>query len=109
MSRPGIKIIEDIPGPGCELQQGDRVRICYDIELNRGDFIAQDQTSVMTIGRREIIAGFRYGLEGMRVGGQRRFRASPHLCYRDQEFGTIPANAALVFHVKSVELKKPPR
>jgi FK506-binding nuclear protein len=46
----------------------------------------------------------RYGIEGMRVGGRRRFRASPHLSYG--EVGVpemIPSNAVLVFDVKLLE------
>lgn len=37
------------------------------------------------MGNRQFVAGFRYGLEGIRGGGTRRFRASPHLCYRNAE------------------------
>lgn len=85
MPRSGIKIIAETPGTGRELKKGDRVRLRYDIQLNRGDFLAKDQEAVWTVGDRNIVAGFRYGMEGMRAGGTRRFRASPHLCYRDAE------------------------
>jgi FKBP-type peptidyl-prolyl cis-trans isomerase len=51
-----------------------------------------------------MVAGFRYGLEGMRAGGTRKFRASPHLCYRDLELERIPKNAVLIFNVKKLEV-----
>ena len=57
-----------------------------------------------TVGDRDMVAGFRYGTEGMRVGGARKFKASPHLCYRNQELERIPKNAVLLFDIKNVEL-----
>jgi len=104
MPKSGIKIISDTAGTGAEIKKGDTVRVRYDIQLNCGDYLAQDQETVFTVGDRELVAGFRYGLEGMRVGGTRKFRASPHLCYRDQELERIPKNAVLIFHVNNVEL-----
>ena len=104
MPKSGIKIVSDRPGTGPGLKPGDRVRVRYDIQLNRGDFLAQDQESEFTVGDREFVAGFRYGMEGMRAGATRRFRAGPHLCYRDVELGRIPKNAVLIFDIKSVEI-----
>lgn len=104
MPKSGIKIIAETPGAGPELKKGDRVRVRYDIQLNRGDFLVRDQETILTFGDREFIAGFRYGLEGMRTGGTRRFRASPHLCYRDNELARIPKNAVLIVDVKQLEI-----
>jgi len=103
MQKAGIKTVSETPGAGPEIRKRDRVRVRYDIQLNRGDYLARDQESVYTVGDREFVAGFRYGLEGMRVGGTRKFRASPHLCYRDLEIPNVPKNAVLVFTVKSIE------
>ena len=104
MPRSGITIITDIPGAGPELKKGDRVRLLYDIQLNRGDFLVKNQEAVWTVGDRNFVAGFRYGLEGIRVGGTRQFKASPHLCYRDAETAVIPKNAVLICDIKKVEL-----
>jgi FKBP-type peptidyl-prolyl cis-trans isomerase len=104
MPKPGIRIISDTPGTGPELKKGDRVRLRYDIQLDRGDFLAKDQETTMTVGDRNFVAGFNYGLEGMRAGGVRRFRASPHLCYRDAELASIPKNAVIIFDIKKVEI-----
>jgi FKBP-type peptidyl-prolyl cis-trans isomerase len=100
----GIKIISEETGSGSALKKGDRVRVKYDIQLNKGDYLARDQESLFVIGDREMVAGFRYGLEGMRAGGTRKFRASPHLCYRDLELEKIPKNAVLIFSVKELEI-----
>lgn len=104
MPKSGIRIIEETLGTGPELKKGDRVLIRYDIQLNRGDYLARDQESEWIVGDRNFVAGFRYGIEGLRVGGMRRFRASPHLCYRDAECGSIPKNAVLIIHIKQVEI-----
>jgi FKBP-type peptidyl-prolyl cis-trans isomerase len=104
MPKAGIKIVSDTPGTGPEIKKGDRVRVKCDIQLNKGDYLARDQEMTFTVGDRNQVAGFMYGLEGMRVGGSRRFRASPHLCYREQELEHIPRNAVLIFDIRNVEV-----
>ena len=104
MTKNGIKIIEETLGTGPLLKKGDRVRLRYDIRLNRGDYLARDQVSEWVVGDRNFVAGFRYGIEGLRVGGTRRFRASPHLCYGDTGCGNIPKNAVLIVEIKQVEI-----
>lgn len=104
MPKSGIKILAETAGTGPELKTGDRVRLRYDIQLNRGDFLARDRDEVWTVGDRDAVAGFRYGLKGMRAGGTRRFRASPHLCYRDDGAGPVPKDAVLIFDIKYVEI-----
>jgi len=104
MPKPGIKIVCETLGSGPAVKKGDRVRVLWDASLNRGETVWLNQETVLTIGDRNTIAGFNYGLEGMRTGGSRRFRASPHLCYRDAQVGKIPPNAVLIFDIKQVEL-----
>ena len=103
MPKAGIKVVAETPGTGPELKRGDRVRLRYDIRLSRGDFLARDQETILTVGDRSFIAGFRYGLEGMRRGA-RRFRASPNLCYPDKEPSPVPKNAVLIVDIKHVEI-----
>ena len=105
MSKSGIKILSDTPGPGVEPQKGDRVSLRYDILLNSGDFMVKDQEAVWTVGDRNFVAGFRYGLDGMRIGGTRKFKASPHLCFRDTAVGGIPKNAVLICDIKRFEME----
>jgi len=94
MPKSGIKVIAETPGIGPELKKGHRVRVRYDIQLSRGEFLVRDQETVFTFGDRGFIAGFRYGLEGMRAGGMRRFKASPHLCYQDKELAPMASRQA---------------
>lgn len=51
-------------------------------------------------GRRQVIAGWEMGFEGMRVGGQRRLFIPYQLAYGEQGRGSIPPKAELIFDVE---------
>ncbi len=105
MPKPGIKIIEETVGSGAIVGKSDRVRILYDMQLSQGDFLVRDRWDTIALDDRQIIAGLRYGIEGMREGGTRKFKASPHLCYRDAGVvPKIPKNAVLITTIKSLEI-----
>ena len=57
MPKSGIKIVSETPGTGSALKKGDRGRLKYDIQLDRGDFLVKDQETVLTVGDRNYIAG----------------------------------------------------
>ena len=61
---------------------------------------------VVTIGRRQTLAGVEQALVGMRVGGKRRVYVPANLGYGPSgtSDGTIPPNAALVFELELVNL-----
>ena len=113
----GLKIIEDQEGSGpaaetghtivynCRifLNQGDEVPV-NDIQAERGipdDRIRREDGQILidhisTLGKRQVIAGIEKALMGMRVGGFRKVRVSPHLAYRDLGIpGLIPQDAML--------------
>ena len=51
----------------------------------------------VTLGKREVIPAIERALIGMRVGGYRKLRASPHLAYRQEGIpGLIPEHAVLL-------------
>jgi FKBP-type peptidyl-prolyl cis-trans isomerase len=104
MPKRGIKILSETVGSGPELKKGDRVRVKCDIQLSRGEYLAKDQEDAWVVGDREMIAGFRYGLDGMRIGGTRTFRAAPHLCYAEGGAAGVPKSAVLIFTIKSLEM-----
>lgn len=88
-------------GEGAVAARGADVEIIYTLALNRGDIVEAETPYKFRIGERRVVAGLEYGVEGMRVGGERRIRVGPHLAYREQEIpGKIPANAVLEFRVK---------
>jgi FKBP-type peptidyl-prolyl cis-trans isomerase len=53
----------------------------------------------------QVIQGFKQGITGMKVGGERRIFIPAALGYGDQGGGTVPADSDLVFDVKLVEVK----
>lgn len=58
-----------------------------------------------TLRRRQAIAGIEHALVGMKPGGYRKVRVSPHLAYRDQGLtDLIPPNAVLIIELWLREL-----
>ena len=54
----------------------------------------------IVLGRRQVIAGVEHTLMGMKAGGYRKVRMSPHLAYRDTGIPQlIPSNAVLVVEI----------
>ncbi|HSS29513.1 MAG TPA: FKBP-type peptidyl-prolyl cis-trans isomerase, partial [Nitrospiraceae bacterium] len=54
----------------------------------------------IVLGRRQAIAGVEHALMGMKAGGYRKVRMSPHLAYRDAGVPElIPSNAVLVVEI----------
>ena len=52
------------------------------------------------LGQREAIAGVEYALMGMKVGGYRKVRISPHLAYRDEGIpDLVPPDAVLICEI----------
>lgn len=98
--RGGVEY-EDIKiGDGPTADRGTRVEVRYDLFLNRGEQVQKNQLYSFRVGKRRAIPGLEYGVEGMRVGGERRLRVGPHLAYRDQAIpGRVPAKAVLEFYV----------
>ena len=98
-------------------RKGDRVTYNLRLFLNQGDEVPLDELQrkhlsddqirvdgdrevvdrVVTLGKREVVPAVERGLIGMRVGGYRKLRASPHLAYRHGGIpGVIPENAVLI-------------
>jgi uncharacterized damage-inducible protein DinB len=59
-------------------------------------------------GRRQVIAGWEMGFEGMKVGGKRRLFLPYALAYGENGRGKIPPKAELIFDVELLEVKDVP-
>ena len=54
----------------------------------------------LMLGRRQAIAGVEHALIGMKVGGYRKVRVSPHLAYQDKGIpDLIPPGAVLMCEI----------
>jgi hypothetical protein len=115
--RPGIKVLEDVPGTGESVERQKWYRMSLRIWLRRGDPVAFDgvwgladraelspdrytMTADFRLDREFLFGGLFYGVEGMRIGGRRLLEIAPHLAFRDQGVpDIIPPNAVLTVEV----------
>jgi len=116
----GLKLLDEREGDGPSAQKGDRVVFHMRLFLNKGDEIPLNETQAkhlpkemirvmdgmtfidrtIVLGRREAIAGVEHTLMGMKVGGYRKVRVSPHLAYRDKGVPElIPPHAVLICEI----------
>lgn len=103
-------------GTGDEAEKGKTVTIHAIGRLNRGDVFgstfAFGRPWKFQAGGHKAIAGLSEGVVGMRVGGKRWVRVSPHLGYRDQSIPanelfqiSIPPNSVLIFEIELVAVE----
>jgi FKBP-type peptidyl-prolyl cis-trans isomerase len=107
----GIEIKDLTVGTGDEATKQSVVVANVKMFLRRGDEVSRSPEfgtrMVIDLGRRESIAGLRYGIPGMRVGGTREIVISPHLAYGAKGIpGRIPANALLRCEVEFLEIRE---
>lgn len=100
--------------------KGDRIIFNMRLFLNKGDEVLLNKSQAkhlpkelirfvdgeplidhtIVLGRREAVAGIDHALIGMKAGGYRKVRISPHLAYRDKSIpDLIPPNAVLVCEI----------
>jgi FKBP-type peptidyl-prolyl cis-trans isomerase len=118
--KSGIKLLVEVEGQGEPAQKGDDVVYNWRLYRNQGDELALNQEQAertpaemirtvdgyrfidhkTILGRRQTMAGVEYSLHGMKPGGYRKIRVSPHMAYRDQGLGNlIPPNAVLIVEI----------
>jgi FKBP-type peptidyl-prolyl cis-trans isomerase 2 len=115
-----MRLLEERAGTGTPANKGDRVLFHMKLFLNKGDEIPLNETQakhlpkemiqtvdgstfvdrMIILGRREAIAGVEHALMGMKVGGYRKVRISPHLAYRDKGIpDLVPPDAVLICEI----------
>ena len=116
----GLKLLEEREGAGVPAEKGDRIMFNMKLFLNRGDEVLLNETQAkylpkemirvidgvtlidrtIVLGRRETMAGVEHALIGMKIGGYRKVRISPHLAYRDQGIpNLIPPDSVLICEI----------
>jgi FKBP-type peptidyl-prolyl cis-trans isomerase FkpA len=71
----------------------------FDSSIGRGPFSFR-------LGAGQVIRGWDQGVQGMKVGGQRRLVLPPEFAYGARGAGSaIPPNATLVFDVELLDVK----
>jgi FKBP-type peptidyl-prolyl cis-trans isomerase len=109
----GLQYRDEQEGTGPVANKGDRVEVHYTGWLRNG---AQFDTSrdknypfAFILGRREVIAGWDEGVQGMKQGGKRKLLIPSKLAYGEKGSPTmhgqpqaIPPNSDLTFEVELV-------
>jgi FKBP-type peptidyl-prolyl cis-trans isomerase len=107
---PKQLVTEDLKkGSGATAEAGDEIGVEYiGVLYKTGEVFDANwelEPFVFTLGNGEVIKGWDQGVEGMKVGGERKLIIPPALAYGDEGvFPSIPANATLVFQVKLNEV-----
>lgn len=115
-AQPAFTKTDTVVGTGIEAAAGDNVTVNYTGWLysataagNKG---SQFDTSTgrgaytFTLGAKQVIAGWDQGVPGMKVGGKRTLVIPADLAYGSTGKGSIPPNAALIFDVEMVAIKR---
>ena len=70
-------------------------------ETSKWQISGENQFEILTlnIGNDDLVDGLRYGLEGVRAGQECYILFSGEYGFGKKPLGTIPANAALAYHV----------
>lgn len=106
MLRSGIKLLAETQGTGEPIKKGDTVKVRLNGWLNQGQPIQENYLGEIVVGSREVVPGIGYSIEGMRRGGKRKVKISPHLAYREAGVeNRIPANAVLIYEIEVLEVK----
>jgi FKBP-type peptidyl-prolyl cis-trans isomerase len=103
----GIKIVAETEGAGAKAEKGDIVAFDCAASLNKGTEVHPRRAESLALGSRRFIAGVEAALVGMREGGYRKVRISPHLAYRAAGVeGKVPANAVLIYELWPTSVQK---
>jgi uncharacterized damage-inducible protein DinB len=106
-----LRYIDVKTGDGAPAQAGEQYTVHYTGWLRDGtkfDSSIGKKPLEFVQGRRQVIAGWEMGFEGMRVGGQRRLFIPYQLAYGEQGRGSIPPKAELIFDVELLKTTPAP-
>ena len=124
MPRSGIEILSDAPGTGAEVERQHVYQVRLKLWLNQGEPVRwerpwglidrarlEDEGATLItdlrIDRENLFAGLFQGIEGIRIGGRRKLKISPHLAYGEKGIpGKIPAQAVIIAEIEFIEERK---
>jgi hypothetical protein len=122
--KSGIRLLDDVEGDGALVQRQQVYQMQIRMWLNQGQPIVwqrpwgmidrarlEDEGKTLItdlrVDRENLFNGLFYGIQGMRVGGSRKLKISPHLAYGERGIeGLIPANAVVIVEVTVLGLRQ---
>lgn len=110
---PKKLVVEDLEqGSGKTAKAGDQVSVSYVGVLYKGGDVFDaswgkgSEPFTFKLGAGEVIKGWDQGIQGMKVGGERKLVIPPSLGYGSEGYyPSIPPDAALVFLVELADVK----
>ncbi len=100
--KSGIKFEEIEEGNGQEVLEDAYAHVECRFSLSQGDEIEffgnyHENQFVISLKLRDFIPGLRYGIVGMREGGTRKLKISPHLAFGEKGLANkVPPNTLLI-------------
>ena len=108
-SRAPLRYIEVRVGDGAAALPGQEYTVHYTGWLRDGtkfdSSVDRGEPLKFVQGRRQVIAGWEMGFEGMKVGGKRRLFLPYQLAYGEKGRGKIPPKTELIFDVELLDVK----
>ena len=101
----GMYIFDAVKGNGVVASEGRKVTFSYSAYLPDGSLVESQRQPIEAEMNDGMIKGLRFGMAGMRAGGQRRLVVPPTLAYGRSQVGKVPPNSTLVFDVQLVSVR----
>jgi hypothetical protein len=99
-----LRYTDTVIGTGAPAAAGKKFTVHYTGRLTNGtkfdSSVDRNQPFTFVQGRRQVIAGWDIGFEGMKVGGKRTLFIPYELAYGEAGNGSIPPKAELIFEVE---------
>ena len=101
----GMYIFDTRKGTGLVAAEGRKATFRYSAYLPDGSLVETQQQPIEAEMNDGMIKGLRFGMAGMRAGGQRRLVVPPSLAYGRSHVGRVPPNSTLVFDIDLVSVR----
>jgi uncharacterized damage-inducible protein DinB len=99
-----LRYVDVQPGTGATAAPGQKYTVHYTGRLKDGtkfdSSVDRNEPFEFVQGRRQVIAGWEAGFEGMKVGGKRRLVVPYQFAYGEKGRGSIPPKAELIFDME---------
>jgi hypothetical protein len=107
-----LRYVDVTVGTGAPAEAGKRFTVHYTGRFTDGkkfdSSVDRNEPFQFVQGRREVIAGWDIGFEGMKVGGKRKLYVPYQLAYGEAGRGEIPPKAELIFDVELLGVSDAP-
>jgi hypothetical protein len=107
-----LRYTDTVIGTGAPAAAGKKFTVHYTGRLTNGtkfdSSVDRNQPFTFVQGKRQVIAGWDVGFEGMKVGGKRTLFIPYQFAYGEAGNGSIPPKAQLIFDVELLDVTDAP-